>query len=94
MCAFTASRSEKMESLSTGGPGWQVLRVPAGRQAGGGVSPPLAGQNMDEWGWACAKQCKNWMCQRHYAFMVCHARGIWNPFSLIGFARQCGCADL
>ena len=37
-----------MESLSTGGPGWQVLRVPAGRQAGGGVSPPLAGQKMNE----------------------------------------------
>jgi hypothetical protein len=27
MYAFTASRSEKMESLSAGGPGWQVLRV-------------------------------------------------------------------
>jgi len=26
MCAFTASGSEKMESLSAGGPGWQVLR--------------------------------------------------------------------
>jgi len=34
MCAFTASRSEKMESLSAGGPVWQVLRV-SGRQAGG-----------------------------------------------------------
>ena len=46
MCAFTASRSEKIESLSTGGgPGWQVLRV-SGRQTGGG-SPTLAGQKMD-----------------------------------------------
>jgi hypothetical protein len=29
MCAMcdTASRSEKMESLSAGGPGWQVLRA-------------------------------------------------------------------
>jgi hypothetical protein len=25
MCAVTASRSEKMKSLSSGGPGWQVL---------------------------------------------------------------------
>ena len=48
MCAFTASRSKKMESLFAGGPGWQVLRV-SGRQAGGGFST-LAGQNMDEWG--------------------------------------------
>ena len=50
MCAFTALRSEKMENLSAGGPGWQVLRVP-GRQAGGGF-PTLAGQYMDERGWA------------------------------------------
>jgi len=27
MCAFTASRSEKMESRYVGGPGWQVFRV-------------------------------------------------------------------
>jgi hypothetical protein len=27
MCAFTALRSEKMESLSVGGLDWQVLRV-------------------------------------------------------------------
>ena len=27
MCAFAPSRSEKMESPSAGGPGWQVLRV-------------------------------------------------------------------
>ena len=47
LCFYTL-RSEKMESLSTGGPGWQVLRV-SGRQAGGGFST-LAGQNMDEWG--------------------------------------------
>jgi hypothetical protein len=33
MCAFTALRYEKMESLFAGGPGWQVLRV-SGRQAG------------------------------------------------------------
>jgi len=50
MCAFTASRSEKTESLSAGCPGWQVLRV-SGRQAGEGFST-LAGQNMDELGWA------------------------------------------
>ena len=49
MCAFTASRSEKMESLSAGGPSWQVLRV-SGRQAGGGFST-LSGQNMDERRW-------------------------------------------
>ena len=51
MCAFTASRSEKMESLSAGGPGWQVLRVSGLWQAGGGFST-FAGQKMDEWGWA------------------------------------------
>jgi len=46
MCAFTASRSEKMGSLSDGGrPRWQVLRV-SGRQAGGGFST-FAGQKMD-----------------------------------------------
>ena len=50
MYAFTASRSEKMESLSAGSPVWQVLRV-SGRQAGGGFST-FAGQKMDEWGWA------------------------------------------
>ena len=50
MCAFTASRSERMESLSAEGPRWQVLRV-SGRQAIGGLST-LAGQNMDELGWA------------------------------------------
>jgi hypothetical protein len=44
MCAFTASRSEKMESLSAGGPGWQV-RVPDRRD----------GQKMDKWGWAANK---------------------------------------
>jgi hypothetical protein len=50
MCAFTTSRSEKMKSIYAGGPRWQVLGVPV-RQAEGGVSN-LAGQNMDEWGWA------------------------------------------
>jgi len=50
MCAITASRSEKTESLSAGGPGWQMLRI-SGRQDGGGFST-LAGQNVDEWGWA------------------------------------------
>jgi hypothetical protein len=50
VCAFTTSTFEKMKSLSAGGPGWQVLRV-SGRQAGGGFFT-LAGQNMDEWGWA------------------------------------------
>ena len=43
---FTASRSEKMEGLSTEGNNWQVLKVP-GRWAGGGSST-LAGQKMDE----------------------------------------------
>ena len=50
MYAFTASRSEKMESLSAGSLGWQVIIV-SGRQAGGEFST-LAGQKMDEWGWA------------------------------------------
>jgi hypothetical protein len=45
-----------LERLYSGGPGWQVLRV-AGRQAGGGLYT-LAGQNMDEWGWASVL---NWM---------------------------------
>ena len=49
MSDLTASRSEKMEILSAGGPGWQVLRV-SGRQAGGGFST-LSGQNMDERRW-------------------------------------------
>ena len=35
--AVTASRSEKIKSLSAGGLGWQVLRV-SGRQDGGGSS--------------------------------------------------------
>jgi len=35
MCAYTASRSKKLESLSDVGPGWQVLGV-SGRQAGEG----------------------------------------------------------
>jgi len=48
MCAFTASRSEKIESLFAGGPGWQVLSV-SGRQAGRVIST-RAGQKMDEWG--------------------------------------------
>jgi hypothetical protein len=55
MRAFTASISEKMESLSAGGPGWQVLRAP-GRQAEGGPFT-LAGQKMDEWGWASVFMC-------------------------------------
>ena len=47
ICAFTASRSEKMESLSTGSPGsWQVLRV-SGRQAGEGFSTLAVQKNMD-----------------------------------------------
>jgi hypothetical protein len=39
-----------MESLSAGSLGWQVIIV-SGRQAGGEFST-LAGQKMDEWGWA------------------------------------------
>ena len=42
MCAFTASRSEKTQS--------RIKRL-SGWQAGGGFST-LAGQKMDEWGWA------------------------------------------
>ena len=49
MCTFTASRPEKMESLSAGGTGWQVSRV-SGRQAGG--SSTLDGQNIDARNWA------------------------------------------
>jgi len=58
MCAFTASRSEEMESLSAGGPRWQVLGV-SGRQAGGGFST-LAGQKMDEWGLASVLMWMSW----------------------------------
>ena len=59
MCApLKASRFEKMESFSAGGPGLQVLRV-SGRQAGGGFST-LAGQNMGEWGWASAIMWISW----------------------------------
>jgi hypothetical protein len=43
------SRSEKMESLSTGGLGWQVSRVFLESKLGDEFLP-LAGQNMDEWG--------------------------------------------
>ena len=39
-----------MESLPAGVPAWQVLGV-SGRQTGGRFST-LAGQKMDEWGWA------------------------------------------
>ena len=34
---------------------------------------------------------------RHHAFMVCHASCVsvdWNPYSSIGFARQCGCSTI
>ena len=58
MCAFTASRSERMESLSAEGPRWQVLRV-SGRQAGGGFFT-LAGQSMDEWRWALVLMWISW----------------------------------
>jgi hypothetical protein len=58
MSAFTASSSKNMESLFAGGPGWQVLRE-SGRQAGGGFST-LAGQNMDEWGWALVLMWISW----------------------------------
>ena len=58
MCAFIASRPEKMESLSAGSPGWQVRRV-SGRQAGGGFST-FAGQNMDEWGWTSVLMWISW----------------------------------
>ena len=39
-----------MESLPAGVPAWQVLGV-SGRQTGGRFST-LAGQKVDEWGWA------------------------------------------
>jgi hypothetical protein len=57
-CAFTASRSEKIQSFSAGGPGWQVLRV-CGRQTKGGFST-LAGQNLDDWGWASVLMWISW----------------------------------
>ena len=66
MLAFTALRSEKMENLSAGGPGWQVLRVP-GRQAGGGF-PTLAGQYMDERGWASV----DIMATLHFCRALCY----------------------
>ena len=47
-----------MESLSAWGPGWQMLRV-SGRQAGGGALT-LAGQKMDEWGWASVLMWISW----------------------------------
>ena len=59
MYAFTASTSEKMESLSAEGPGWQVSRV-SGRYTGGEFST-LADQNMDEWGWASVVMWMSWL---------------------------------
>jgi len=47
-----------MGGLAAGGPGWQVLRV-SGRQAGGGFST-LAGQYMDDWGWASVLVWISW----------------------------------
>jgi hypothetical protein len=58
MCAFTASRSENMESLSAGGPGWQVSQV-SGRQVCGGFTT-LAGQKMDVWGWSSVLLWISW----------------------------------
>jgi hypothetical protein len=57
MCAFTASRSDKIESLSAEGPGWLVLGV-SRRQAG--EFSTLAGQKMDEWGLASVSMCISW----------------------------------
>jgi hypothetical protein len=51
--------SGKMESLSDGGPCWQVLKV-SGRQAGGGSST-LAGQKIDEWGWVSVLMYISWL---------------------------------
>jgi len=56
VCAFTASRSEKVESLYVGGPDWQTLRVLAkisGRQAGGEFPPLLARVWMNGGGRRC-----------------------------------------
>jgi len=47
-----------MESLSAGGPRWQVLGA-SGRQAGGGFST-LADQIMDKWGWALVLLWISW----------------------------------
>jgi hypothetical protein len=58
VCFHSISRSEKMENLSAGGPGWQVLGV-SGWQTGEG-SPTLAGQEMDEWGWASVSMWISW----------------------------------
>ena len=68
------SRSEKMESLSAGGPGWQVLRV-SGRQTWGGFSI-LAGQNMDGWGWASVFMWMPrplWFSAEHSALAPAHS---------------------
>ena len=56
MCFY---RSEKMESMSAGGPGWQVLRVSGRQEAGGGFST-LAGQNTDDWVWALVLMRISW----------------------------------
>jgi len=57
-CVLLQHRVWEMKSLSAGGPGWQVFWV-SGRQAGGGFST-LAGQNMDEWGWASVLMWISW----------------------------------
>jgi len=59
MCAFTGSRSEKMESLSAEGPGFQVLRV-SGRQLQARGACTLSGQKMDEWGWVSLLMWISW----------------------------------
>ena len=74
MCAFIALRSEKIESLSGGGLRWQVLRA-SGRQAGRGFSI-LAGQNMDEWGWASVLLRTSWplgFSTEHFATASAHS---------------------
>jgi len=58
MCAFTRSRSEKMESLSAEGLAGVKIRV-FGRQAGGGLST-LAGQKMDKWEWVSVFMWISW----------------------------------
>ena len=63
-----------MKSRSAGGPGWQVLRV-FGRQGGRGFST-LAGQKMDEWGWASVFMWKSWpiwFSAEHTAMATAHS---------------------
>ena len=74
MCAFIASKSEKIESLSAGNPDWHVLRV-SGWQAGGRFFT-LAGQKMDEWGWVSVPMWISWplwFSAEHFVIASAHS---------------------